>query len=100
MKSLKMKEKEMKRSKSLLTAAIIGIGCLVCLMAIGAASPERAIDAEIAAVLEVPHMTCAEIVAIFTWLEWVLRAGGPHWLAVFCTLVLPSAICMCMLCCS
>ena len=76
---LRKGENKVKRSKLLLTSAIIGTIYLIYLVVYfsgGITSSEgtEAIGAGIAAALVIPHMVCVGIAAIFNWLGWALRA--------------------------
>lgn len=76
---LRKGENKVKRSKLLLTSAIIGTIYLIYLVVYfsgGITSSEgtEAIGAGIADALVIPHMVCVGIAAIFNWLGWALRA--------------------------
>jgi len=71
----------MKRSKSLLIAAILGTAYLVYLVSYFGkgltSSPTDSaqfIGAGLAAALVMPHMVCVGVAVIFNWIGWAMKA--------------------------
>lgn len=89
----------MKRSKLLLTAAVIGTLYLVYLISnfaggIASSDGAEAIGAGLAAMLVMPHMVCVAVAALFNWLGWALKV---RWAALVAGILYAvSMLCMFM----